>query len=262
MKLGVSTWSLLREDVVAAVKAIGDAGFDYIELWGEIPHAYPDWTDKKKLQDSLSTYDFTVTMHAPFTDLNLATPYDPVKGAVEKALGDFVRFSSELGASLVTVHPGSVHNEAMVPESVDNAVSMINSLVKVADGTLSICVENQARGRSKYHLPLGCTNDSLEALLSQTEGTKFTLDTGHAHASELDPLYLCDKYRSRLAEIHLSDNAGESDDHLIPGKGSADLKAILGRVTDPDVLICLELDPHRYDADEVIRASLAFKNSV
>ena len=40
MKLGVSTWSLLKKDVYSAVKTIGDAGFEYIELWGEVPHAY------------------------------------------------------------------------------------------------------------------------------------------------------------------------------------------------------------------------------
>jgi hypothetical protein len=29
-------------DVESAVRAIGDAGFEYVELWGEVPHAYPD----------------------------------------------------------------------------------------------------------------------------------------------------------------------------------------------------------------------------
>ena len=262
MKLGVSTWSLLGVEVSDAVRMIGDAGFDYVELWGEIPHAYPDWTDKRKLKDALSSYNFTVTMHAPFTDLNLATPYEPVKSAIEKALVQFVNFSDELGATIITFHPGSVHNDAMVPQSIGNSVSMLKSLVKAADGRLTICIENQARGRSKYHLPLGSTTESLELLLSQVDGSKLNLDTGHAHASDLDPIYLCEKYSDRIAELHLSDNMGATDDHLIPGEGTADLKAIMSRVSGTLALVCLELDPHRYLPKTVIEASLAFKSSI
>ena len=153
MKLGVSTWSLLGVEVSDAVRMIGDAGFDYVELWGEIPHAYPDWTNKRKLKDALSSYNFTVTMHAPFTDLNVATPYEPVKSAIEKALVQFVNFSDELGATIITFHPGSVHNDAMVPQSIGNSVSMLKSLVKAADGRLTICIENQARGALEVSPP-------------------------------------------------------------------------------------------------------------
>lgn len=258
----MSTWSLLGSDVATAVKTIADAGFEYVELWGEIPHAYPDWADKRRLVDALSSYDLTLTMHAPFTDLNVATPYEPVKGAVEKALVAFLKYSMELGASIATFHPGSVHNEAMVPQSISNAAAMIRSLAKAADGGITVCIENQASGRSKYHYPLGSTVASLDALLSQTEGISFTLDTGHAHAARLDPLFLCDRYLDRLVEVHLSDNAGESDDHLIPGEGTADLKALMGRVTGSHALMCLELDPHRYRPDQVIDASLAFKKNM
>jgi sugar phosphate isomerase/epimerase len=109
MKIGISTWSLLGLDVFAAVRAVGDAGFDYIELWGEVPHAHPDWVDRGKLRDVLSAYSMDLTMHAPFTDLNPATPFQPVRAAVEKTLEDFVKFSEHLGARMVTVHPGSVH---------------------------------------------------------------------------------------------------------------------------------------------------------
>lgn len=49
MKLGISTWSLLNSDVYAAVETIADAKYDFVELWDDVPHAYPDWIDKRKL---------------------------------------------------------------------------------------------------------------------------------------------------------------------------------------------------------------------
>ena len=151
MKLGLSTWSLLQSDLYTAVRSIGDAGFDYIELWGEVPHAYHSWVDKKKLKDALSSYNFTISMHAPFTDLNLATPFEPVKGAIGKTLREFVTFSRDIGAVRITFHPGSVHNGALVPQSMQDVVIILRQLVKESKGSVVINVENQPRSHSHYH---------------------------------------------------------------------------------------------------------------
>ncbi|MGD0145881.1 MAG: sugar phosphate isomerase/epimerase [Nitrososphaerales archaeon] len=262
MKLGVSTWSLLNTDLNSAVRAIGDAGFEYIELWGEVPHAYHDWTDRSSLKETLSNYDMTLTLHAPFTDLNLATPFQPMKDAVAKTLADFVKFSEYLGASMITFHPGSVYNEALVPESTENSVAILRGLVERCSGRLTICIENQARSKSKYHFPLASTMESLELLLAQVEGSRFTLDTGHANVSGLDPLILAERVGSRLAEIHLSDNAGATDDHLIPDEGTASLQELLDKLSQSDVLLCLELDPHKYNQDQVISAASELKTKL
>ncbi|HXY56722.1 MAG TPA: sugar phosphate isomerase/epimerase [Nitrososphaerales archaeon] len=251
MKLGVSTWSLLGMDVYDAVETIGEAGLEYVELWGEVPHAFPAWTDKMRLKDALSPYKMVVTTHAPFTDLNPASPFQPVKSAVEKTLEDFVEFSAFLGASMTTVHPGSVHNEQLVPQSVESSVAVLRKMVKASGGRLSVNIENQSKSTSKYHYPLGSTTESVVQILDRTE-TGCTIDTGHAHASGLDPMELAKGVGKALREIHLSDNAGQSDDHLIPGRGTAPLSAFLESVRESDVLVCLEINPHRYAREEVL----------
>lgn len=262
MRIGVSTWSLLNTDLDSAVKAIGDAGFDYIELWGEVPHAYHDWADRRQLEDTLSSYDMTVTLHAPFTDLNMASPFQPVRAAVARALDDFVRFGVQLGARLITAHPGSVHNPALVAKSAENSIQILQSMVKASGGRLTICVENQARSSSKYVFPLASTVESLELMLAEVDGSRFTLDTGHAHVSGLDPLALAEREGPKLAEVHLSDNQGSSDDHLIPGEGNANLGRLIDKLTQTDVLLCLELDPHRYTQDQVLAAASKVKQGV
>ena len=262
MKIGVSTWSLLGQDVISAVRAIGEAGFEYVELWGEVPHAYPDWVDRQRLKDALSPYGMLVTTHAPFTDLNPANPFEPVKGAVGRTLEEFVEFSDFLGAKVVTVHPGSVHNDALVPGSTATSLSILKKMVAAAGGRLSVSVENQTKSSSKYHYPLASTPQSVEALFSGEGRLKFTLDTGHAHASGLDPIELARYAGPRLIEVHLSDNLGEYDDHLVPGEGTADLKKLVATLAGSHVLICLELNPHRYTSDQVLQASSSFKSSV
>jgi len=259
MKVGLSTWSLLGLEVNLAVRTIGDSHFDFIELWGEVPHAYPEWTDRRKLKDSLSTYEMALTMHAPFTDLNPAAAFQPVKGAVEKTLEEFVRFSDYLGAKIVTVHSGSVHNEAMVPQSAKNAIATIQRMAKAADGRLAINIENQSKSASKYHFPLASTLESLEFILAEVEGSGFTLDTGHAHMNGLDPKRLAERAGARLTEVHLSDNSGASDDHLFPGEGNAPLEPLLSGLVNTDVLACLELNPHRYSPERILELSQSFK---
>ena len=262
MKTGLSTWCFLGLDVFSALRKIGDAGFEYIELWGVIPHAYPGWVDERALKDALSSYQMTLSMHAPFTDLNPATPFEPTKGAVERTLEEFVRFSASLEAKAITIHPGSVHNEAMVPASLPNSVSTIRKVVEAADGRVAISVENQTRSRSKYHYPLGSSVASLEAILAEVEELRFTLDTGHAHSSGLDPSSLAKVAGPRLMEVHLSDNAGEYDDHLIPGDGTAGLANLMKTLEGSEVLICLELNPHRYLPEQVLGAGVSFKSGL
>jgi len=255
LKLGLSTWSLLQSDVYTAVRTIGDAGFDYIELWGEVPHAYHAWVDKRRLKDALSAYSFTITMHAPFTDLNPATPFEPVKGAVAKTLKEFVRFAADLGAAGVTFHPGSVHSGVLVPQSIEDVVKLMRQLVKESGGRLAINVENQARSKSHYDFPVGSDAESITTLLTNAEGTSYTLDTGHAHANGIEPVTLYERLKDSVTEVHLSDNDGAGDEHLIPGQGTANLKELLDRLRGTSVLVCLELNPHRYTADEVLRAA-------
>ncbi|MDG7011158.1 MAG: sugar phosphate isomerase/epimerase [Nitrososphaerota archaeon] len=252
MKLGVSTWSLLGMDVYSAVKVIGDAGIEYVELWGELPHAYPGWADKKLLWDALSPYGMTVTVHAPFTDLNPAAPDAGVRAAIAKALVAFVEFSASLGASMVTVHPGSVHNEKLVAGSAAAAAGTIQEMLTAAGGRLTVNVENQTKSAGRYHYPLGSTPESLEDLLGRLEGARGTVDTGHAHASGIDPMRMLDRLGPKLAEVHLSDNSGTLDDHLIPGRGNAPLNEFMRRLAKSDTLVCLELNPHVYSREEVL----------
>jgi len=259
MKLGLSTWSLLGEDVNSAVRTIGDLGLEYIELWGEVPHAYPDWVDKKILRDVLSSYHMIVTAHAPFTDLNPASPFQPVKGSVEKTLEDFVGFADYLGARMVTVHPGSVHNEGLVPQSTETSIRTLRRMVKASSGALTINVENQTKSRSKYHFPLASTVESLQLILAEVEGSKFTLDTGHAHVNGQSSLSLAERFRDTLSEVHLNDNSGAADEHLIPGEGNAKPMETLDFLAGSETLVCLELDPHRYSSEQIIRAVEATK---
>jgi sugar phosphate isomerase/epimerase len=150
----------------------------------------------------------------------------------------------------------------MVPRSAEGAEATLRKMVKASGGRVAVNVENQTKSRSKYHFPLASTVESLDLILADVENLGFTLDTGHAHVNGQDPISLMERERQRLTEVHLSDNGGSSDDHLIPGEGTAHLTGLPDKLAGSDVLICLELDPHRYSSDEALRAAVSFKSGV
>jgi sugar phosphate isomerase/epimerase len=123
-------------------------------------------------------------------------------------------------------------------------------------------VENQAKSKSKYHYPLGSTSSSLKGLMETVEGLRFTLDTGHAQASAQIPEDFVQMAGPRLVEVHLSDNTGESDAHLVPGDGTANLDKLMKMLAGSDVYVCLELNPHIYPPQQVLAAAASFKSSV
>jgi sugar phosphate isomerase/epimerase len=260
MKLGLSTWSLLHQDVYSAVRMIGDAGFEYIELWGEVPHAFLGWVDRRRLQDSLSSYSMLLTTHAPFTELNPSSPFQPVRAAVERTLDDFISFSADLGAKMVTVHPGSVHSEELVPQAVHSSIATLRRMIRTAGGRLSVNVENMTGSHGAYHFPLASTTESLELILAEVEGLRLTLDTGHAHVNGQSPLDLAVRFQSKLSEVHLSDNSGGVDRHLFPGEGDAQLDELLWRLNPGNTPVCLEVDPYHYTAEEVLARSIRWKD--
>jgi sugar phosphate isomerase/epimerase len=199
-------------------------------------------------------------MHAPYADLNPAAAFDPVKSAVARTLKDFVKFADWLGAVRVTFHPGSVHSSALVSQSMEDAVGLFSQLVKVADGALAINVENQASSHSPYFFPLGSEAESIGTLLWNAKGVRYTLDTGHANASGADPLTLYRRFKGEVTEVHLSDNGGTSDDHLIPGQGTANLREFLEEISGTEIFVCLELNPFKYSQKEVLRVLDGFKH--
>jgi len=93
------------------------------------------------------------------------------------------------------------------------------------------------------------------------------IDTGHAHMSHdagREPVanYL-ERYAGQLEHVHLHDNHGASDEHLVPGDGTIDWPRVL-RVLEAigyAETAVLEIHPVGESVSEGIRRGLAFLES-
>ena len=128
------------------------------------------------------------------------------------------------------------------PAYLDSLLFSMDRLLPVAEKQgVTLGLENRAH----YHELPG--SDDFERLLAEFAGgpVGYWHDTGHAHLAEKLTIvtsgYLLEKYADNLLGIHIHDAIG-LEDHLPPGTGEIDFKAIKPHLK-PDIPLVVELKP-------------------
>jgi len=161
------------------------------------------------------------SVHAPFADLNPASPSDHHREYILEVIRRAAELAAELDAHYLTVHPGhltpvTIHDRKLAIELA------IETLGELADEVRSFGVEPLVENMPDYSLLLGTSADEMEEIL-RASGCGFTLDVGHALTTEgsLSP-YL----RLQPDLLHVHDNSGDGDEHLPPGSGILDFEEL------------------------------------
>jgi len=171
-------------------------------------------------KELLASHPMGLQIHAPLSDINIASVSEPVREAAVLEVIESFRLAAELDADPVTIHPG--HISPLTRED----LSIFHKQMSISLGELDLaakefgvraCLENMPNFIFAY-----CKTPS--ELLDTVEDTDFglTLDLGHANtngniASFLDPGIV-----DRVVNVHLHDNLGDGDPHLTLGKGNID----------------------------------------
>jgi sugar phosphate isomerase/epimerase len=162
-----------------------------------------------------------------------------------EAMDEFKRaidVAEELPFPRMVLHMGG-SRESADPRKRDAAFSTLEHLVLHAKHVgVTLCVENTVSemGQPAY----------LRSFVEETRltGLRFNFDVGHANLSDepqaeripkaFDPM------RDLVASMHLHDNHGEKDEHLLPYDGSIEWKSaisLLKAAPERDLAITLEL---------------------
>ena len=161
--------------------------------------------------------------------------------AMKKAL----KGVNALGADLMVVHALCPYNDSA--ENSDEVVSLNEQFIaNVADFAaeygITVCLENLP---FKQH-PVS----SVEAVCGivdklNRDNLKICLDTGHAAIFDPDVAAAVRYIGDRLATLHIHDNMGNSDSHLVPGDGIIDWEAFAKALKDIGYngVISLETSP-------------------
>lgn len=224
-QIGLATGIYLHQPILDVLPLIGRAGARGVEVSTPPGHFHPTSPDEvERVAGALEQRGiWAVSVHAPFgKSFDLAAAGAPeretaIAGALAAALA-----GHRLGARLVIVHPSDIERHGQdVAERLDVArTSLLALATAIRQAGMTMVVETPLP-----HL-IGGHPDEFRWLLSHLDRhVGVCLDTGHAALGN-NWHRLLNAADGRLMHVHASDNHGERDDHLPPGDGSIDWKAI------------------------------------
>ncbi|WP_440953718.1 sugar phosphate isomerase/epimerase family protein [Methanococcoides sp. FTZ1] len=178
-----------------------------------------------QVREVLETTDLELTMHLPFSDMNLAGLNPGIHGEVLRQMKNLLSLASGL-VELAVVHPGylSPYGKKIPERAWETNVRSIQELCDTADEHgIAIAVENMP----DFPMIFGREPDEILRILDKVDrdNVGMTLDVGHANTTGRLEEFL-EKCRDRILHVHLHDNMGKRDEHLPAGRGSVNWKAV------------------------------------
>lgn len=225
MKISLSThlfvFYILNEKLVSFIR---ENGFDKVEIWGMRPHFdYYDRDYLRKIKRALRRNGIEVTsFHAPMYRfvgdaskglwLKLSdTVENNRRAAVEETI-NLMKVAVDFEPFNFVIHPD------LSPENFDQTLSNLRKsldelIVHARDFEIKLAIETGIRNSN--------ISASIVEIVNQLDEDIFGIcvDVGHANVGE-DPVSALKRSMHRLIEVHVSDNDGEGDTHLVPGDGN------------------------------------------
>ena len=221
-KVGVSMLYCLGEPFNRMVKRLGTMNTRYIEILDDGTHEL----DKKRvatLKEAAKSYGLEYSLHAPFADINIASPSKTMLNASMKRLKQSMVYTNALNAKLWVFHPGAKTGIAQFYPGADwkQNNESIRELYKTAEEYgVNIALENLP---AKYYFFMSTPEEFVRFYRETNLPIGIVMDIGHANLEgQIEPFFnmLADK----IVHIHASDNNGLDDQHLGIGEGKIDYK--------------------------------------
>jgi len=219
IEIGLSMLYCLRYPFSYMIEQLGKIEVEYVEILDESHHALSS-RRIKIIKDISRDRNLKLTVHAPFVDINIASPDPSFRRLALKRLSRSMALASQLGARFWVFHPGlrtgvsHFHpgNDWML--NVESVLKLIEVAVK---NDLTISIENtpepfpfilkSVNDFARFYKDLGVVNLGL------------TLDIAHANVSH-QIFDFIKQFAGKIIHAHASDNDGTFDSHLGIGEGN------------------------------------------
>ena len=201
------------------LKRLAKVNVDLVEVMDEGLHELSK-TRIAKLNAIAKTKNIRFTVHAPFADINIASPSKPLLNASVKRLEQSMSYARDLDAQLWVFHPGARTGISSFYPGEDwrQNTETIKELHATAEKHgLNTAIENLPE---KYGF-LMRTPEDFQRFYKETSlhDIGIVLDVGHANLENQTILFL-KKLPDKIVHMHISDNLGEHDQHLGIGQGN------------------------------------------
>jgi len=221
--IALSTGCFYRRPILDVLHVIRESGFRQIEVCSFPMHL--DFHNDESVENAAAQFRILdvdpVSFHAPFADrIDITAPEDEPRSQAVAELIKACEAAAYLGCSYIVLHPGP-EREGRPPEHefllrMEKAAESLNQVAaRCCQLGITLLLENMLA-----HLMFGHVRDMMYLLGEiKTCDVGTCLDTGHAHlAGELGQVI--HKLSGHLKMVHVNDNHGQRDEHLIPGDGA------------------------------------------
>jgi len=191
------------------------------------------------------SYGLKYSVHAPFADINIASPSKPMLKAVLTRLEKSISYASDLNAYVWVFHPGLKTGVSMFYPGMDwlQNLKSVRLLLKIAsDYGVKIVIENVPE---PYPFLMKSVEDFAKFYEEIIEDVGLVFDVGHANLNGQIERFL-KVFADKIVHMHVHDNFGKSDQHLGIGYGNIDWKNVadLLRQISYDKVIIIESVEH------------------
>jgi sugar phosphate isomerase/epimerase len=210
------------------IRTLADTGLAYIEIGALQPQHLNIW-DEEHIRElavymasaRLKTWSF----HAPFCALAM-DDRETREGGVRRLVRS-AAVAARFEAPVLVVHPGrdvpSLDREREMNWTVEG---MLRAADEIPEGVV-LALETMGK-----ECPTGPPEEMAEVMdRLPADRIGVCVDTGHVHQN-YDVVAYIGHVRGRIASVHLQDNMGDKDSHLLAGSGSIDFPAALRAFRD------------------------------
>jgi len=218
-------------------------------------------------------YSIHQSIWLPSSDfyINLASSSNEIRQKSILALKKSIDFAIDIGAKRISFHAGyatetvtqedefvPVAPSTLIPLDMayENSIKSIEELLDYANDDVQLSIENfNYRPERGYLFSLPKDFEMLPKKVG------VILNAGHVYYSQVklnNPNYqheLVDAIKRRVFEMHVNDNDGSEDQHMLVGYGKVPLRSILNDVREhqklPDLIIESHKKRHNYVDDDL-----------
>ena len=234
MKIFAQTFTLDPQTPFETVSLANKQGFQGVEIACEYPRGPLDYSQEAILHMAKSAKEFNLPLqvHAPYQNVELADINPRIREASVESVKDGIEFARKINARIVTMHLGTTskmllsRSNSLVHKTLLDSIAGLVEYAEVRDVTIAI--ENVPLTSSAWGQALGEKADELIDIIKEVRAKNIgiTFDVGHANVRG-DPVDFAIKFAPYIVNVHLHDNDGSSDQHLVIGEGRVNFPRIL-----------------------------------
>lgn len=194
--------------------------FEHWEIVSEAEHFLPDI--EGQVRELLETTHLKLSIHAPYSDINLASFDERTRKYSVNILCEIIDISHRLGIGPVTVHPGVIgpiqrFDREKVMRLTRKGLEEISKQCR--NCSTQVGLENMPDMKA-------CTCKTADEMTEMLDGLEMGICFDIGHANTMDQIPELIKMAPKFVNMHIHDNMGETDQHMELGKGNIDFSVL------------------------------------